>query len=122
MPINPDNTVEPRCVHCGRWIEHIGRRTSRYRDAEGGTSCPQNVGFEHRPAVAVPADHSDCLPGWCIYPPSDPHAEHHGPAWRPDMTARIRERLDDGENHTAIARALDVSVDEVLAVLDEDEP
>jgi hypothetical protein len=69
-----------------------------------------------------PADHTDCLAGWCVYPDHDPRADHHGPGWQPDMTPRIRERLDDGQDPKAIARVLQVTVDEVLDVLDEDEP
>lgn len=68
----------------------------------------------------APTDHSECLPGWCVYPDHDPRAERHGRGWRPDMTARIRDRLDDGQDPEAIARTLDVPLNEVLAVLEEE--
>lgn len=41
-------------------------------------------------------DHRDCLPGFCVFPPGDPLAEHHGPSWRPPHLSPLCLEEDHG--------------------------
>jgi hypothetical protein len=70
--IDPDTTAtgDHRCAHCGRWIEHTGRGTTGFRDADGNTACPFLMGFEHRPKPPE----GKC--GCCVecVPPKNPRA------------------------------------------------
>jgi hypothetical protein len=92
-----------------------------YREAE---LAARRQGVVTAPEVArddpgAPADHSGCLPGFCVYPDRDPRATARagGPTSPPaSATASTTARTPE-----AIAQALDVPLSEVLDLVDEDD-
>lgn len=66
-------------------------------------------------------DHDDyCRPGWCIFPPGDPRAEHHGPDWKPSYVQSVLQRAAEGYGPQSIAALEGLELSAVERILRED--